>query len=418
MSPDVSSPLLILRADHYSALGVMRTLGRVGVRTFAVHATSDAAAFRSRYSAGHFIWDLDTAPEAESVQFLLEAGGKLGGRPVLLATNDETALFVSRNASALGERFVFPRNSPELVRSLYDKREMHALARQLKIPTAETVFPRSRQDVVDFIRTARFPVMLKASDNIVVSRRSGKKMVITRSPEDLLSNYDAMEDSGSPALMLQEYIPGGDDSVWMFNGYFDQDSRCLFGITGRKIHQTPVYTGMTALGVCLPNAAVYEQTFRLVRETGYRGILDIGYRFDARDGTYKLLDVNPRLGATFRLFVGHNGMDVVRAQYLHLTGQHVPLSGIRIGRRWIVEDADVVSSMHYLRDRAIRFTDWIAAYRRIEEGAWFAFDDWVPFVHMAARFSAKPFRKLAQRWRRESPPLNHRPWISENVDAA
>jgi D-aspartate ligase len=403
MFQNVSSHVLILRADHYGALGVMRSLGRVGIQTFAVHANPEVPAFRSRYCAGQFLWDLDSSPERDSVHFLLEAGRKIGGRPVLIATNDETALFVSRHASALAEEFVFPKNSPELVKALYDKREMYGVARRLNIPTAETVFPRSRQDVLAFAATARFPVMLKAGDNIAVSRRTGKKMVITRSPEDLISHYDAMEDLRNPALMLQEYIPGGDDSVWMFNGYFDQESNCLFGITGKKIHQTPVYTGMTALGVCLPNSIVYEQTFRLVKETGYKGILDIGFRYDQRDGSYKLLDVNPRLGATFRLFVGHDGMDVVRAQYLHLTGQQVPLSRMRVGRKWVVEDADIVSSLHYFRDRTVKFREWLSSYRRLQEGAWFANDDWLPFIKIAAGLTMKPFRRLRPQVRRAAP---------------
>ena len=39
-----------------------------------------------------------------------------------------------------------------------------------------------------------------------------------------------MEDPDQTNLMLQEYIPGGDDSVWMFNGYSDANSECLFDI--------------------------------------------------------------------------------------------------------------------------------------------------------------------------------------------
>jgi predicted ATP-grasp superfamily ATP-dependent carboligase len=244
--------------------------------------------------------------------------------------------------------------------------------------------------------------MLKAGDNISVSRRTGKKMVITRSADELIRHYDAMEDSRNPGLMLQEYIPGKDDSVWMFNGYFNEESNCLFGITGKKIHQTPVYTGMTALGVCLPNSIVHEQTCRLVKETGYKGILDIGFRYDRRDGSYKLLDVNPRLGATFRLFVGEDGMDVVRAQYLHLTGQTVPASKSRVGRKWIVEDADIVSSLHYLSDRALGLSEWISGYQGIQEGAWFSKDDWRPFIHVGFQFLLKPFRRLVPHSRRPS----------------
>ena len=174
-----------------------------------------------------------------------------------------------------------------------------------------------------------------------------------------------MEDGRIPSLMIQEYIPGKDDSVWMFNGYFDEHSECLFGITGKKIHQTPVYTGMTALGVCLPNPAIESATKALVKAVGYKGILDIGYRYDARDSSYKLLDANPSLGATFRLFVADNGMDVARAQYLHFTGQPMPASNMREGRKWIVEDADLISCIQYFRDGALTISDWLCGYAGI-----------------------------------------------------
>jgi len=44
---------------------------------------------------------------------------------------------------------------------------------------------------------------------------------------------------------------------------------------------------------------VEAQTKQLMQAVAYRGPLDVGYRFDARDGKYKLLDVNPRIGSTF-----------------------------------------------------------------------------------------------------------------------
>ena len=147
--------------------------------------------------------------------------------------------------------------------------------------------------------------------------------------------------------MIQEYIPGGDDSIWMFNGYFNAHFECLFAMTGKKIRQSPVHKGVTSLGVCLRNGDVDNLTRRFMKTIGYRGILDIGYKYDARDGKYKVLDVNPRIGSTFRLFVGDNGLDVARAEYLDLTGQRVPSSEIVEGRKWFVEDRDLVSSIRY-----------------------------------------------------------------------
>jgi D-aspartate ligase len=391
---DTSLPVLVLQMQHHGALGAMRSLGRLGVPVYGVHPTRRPVASFSRYCRNVFTLDLDRTPPEQCVDRLRDIARGIGAMPLLMPTNDESALFVARNASELQDFCLFPANAVDVVWSLYNKKGMYLLAKRLSIPTPDTVFPESRKDVLEFCQRARFPVMLKASDNIHTSRRAGRKMVIVRSKEELIGQYHAMEDGSNPSLMIQEYIPGGDDSVWMLNGYFDEHAECLFSITAKKIHQTPVYTGMTALGVCLPNPAIESATKTLVRAVGYKGILDIGYRYDARDGQYKLLDVNPRLGATFRLFVGHDGMDVTRAQYLHFTGQPVPVTGICTGRKWILEDADLVSCVQYYRDGVLNFRDWLGSYRGLREGAWYAADDIVPFLHMCSSFSMRLFRKL------------------------
>src|SRR6266508_1842962 len=135
----------------------------------------------------------------------------------------------------------------------------------------------------------------------------------------------------------------------MYNGYFNAHSESLVHFTGRKLRQHPPYTGMTTLGVCASNEVVEATTERFMKAIGYRGIVDMGYRFDARDGLYKLLDVNPRIGATFRLFVGTNGIDVARALYLDLTGQGVPRSRVRNGRKWLVETTELPAVLTYFR---------------------------------------------------------------------
>jgi predicted ATP-grasp superfamily ATP-dependent carboligase len=394
---DTSVPVLVLQMDHYGSLGVMRSLGRLGVTVYGVHPTRWPVASFSRYCRKVFPLDLDTTPTEQSVDVLMNIAESLRARPVLVATNDETALFVARNAVRLQEAFLFPHNPIPLVWSLYNKKDMYFLAKRLSIPTAETAFPESREDVLAFCEKAQFPVMLKASDNISVSRRARRKMVIARCRDELIQYYDAMEDSSNPDLMLQEYIPGNDASVWMFNGYFDRNSRCLFGLTGRKLHQTPIRTGMAALGICLPCPEVTLATHNLVKAVGYRGILDIGFRYDKSQRVFKLLDANPRIGASFRLFVGEGGMDVARAEYLHLTGQPVPTSSICVGRKWVVEDADIVSCIQYYRLGLLTFPDWLASYSGLQEGAWFAGDDILPFLRMSSTFSIRPFRKVLRK---------------------
>ena len=270
---------------------------------------------------------------------------------------------------------------------------MHALCREHGIATPQTIFPRSRIDIERYAESATFPVVVKGIDSSLLQLRTGTRLVVAHDAGELLREYDRLETPDQPNLMLQEYIPGGPQSVWMFNGYFDDDSECLFGITGQKQRQYPPYTGFTSLGVCVPNAEVERTTRAFMKRLGYRGVLDLGYRYDERDGRYKLLDVNPRVGTTFRLFVGRNGMDVVRALYLDLTGQRVPAGEPRPGRKWLVENLDLASSLTYRRNHELTVTEWLRSFRGVEEAAWFARDDPAPFAAMLWNTLARAARR-------------------------
>ncbi len=373
-----TTPVVILRSIAYAGLGIARSLGRLGIPVYTIEGVSSSPVFRSRYNRKAFIWSIDDKPELESIEFLSHTSKSIGGRPLLIPTTDYAAMFVARNAWRLRELFRFPEQPEGLVDSLCSKKQMHLLAKRAGIPTPETIFPQNRRDVNEFLRSAAFPVMLKAIDGTRLCERIGKKMFIVDSAQELLGLYDRFEEAAEPNFMLQEYIPGGEDSVWMFNGYFNQDSDCLLGFTGKKIRQCPAYTGYTSLGVCVRNDTVDTLTRSFMRGIGYCGVLDIGYRYDRRDGRYKVLDVNPRIGATFRLFVGNNGLDVARAFYLDMTGQHVPATHLCEGRKWMVEDRDLSSSFRYWRDGKLTARQWLSSFRGVRETAYLASDDMRP----------------------------------------
>ena len=141
---------------------------------------------------------------------------------------------------------------------------------------------------------------------------------------------------------------------------------------------------MASLGVCAHNERVANTTISFMNSIGYRGPLDIGYRFDSRDGQYKVNDINPRVGGMFRLFVGSNGMDVVRAMYQDLTDQHLTASSTPEGRKWVVEDCDWISALRYYRDGVLTARDWVELHRGINEMSYIARDDMWPVAGVLA----------------------------------
>jgi predicted ATP-grasp superfamily ATP-dependent carboligase len=112
---------------------------------------------------------------------------------------------------------------------------------------------------------------------------------------------------------------------------------------------------------------------------GYRGCVGIGYRYDSRDGLYKVLDVNPRVSGVFRLFAGSNDLDVVRLCYRDLTEQDLPATALRAGRKWMRED-DVFSALRAVRSGSLTMRQWLTSIRGVQEWHWFAADDPMPLL--------------------------------------
>ncbi len=365
----------------HGRVAAIRSLGRMGVEVHSASLRRDPPDTRSRFDHAPRVLLRDTT-EMELLEDLVELGAGLGG-PVLITTDDVAALFVDAHAERLRENFRMPIRPAGLAERLSDKRLLQELCAEVGVPTPATWYPRGRDDLKLFGATATFPLVVKSMDPRLLRRRPQcESVTIVADRPALEEAYDRMEVPEQPNLMLQEYIPGGPDSVWMFNGCFDASGDCLVGFTGRKLRQYPMGTGAASAGVCEANPEVHAATRMLMKAVGYAGIVDMGWRLDPRDGVYKLLDVNPRMGATFRLFVATNGLDVVRAQYLDLTGQRVPVSRADDGRRW-VNEADDFRSIRMLRQRGGgSYRDWLAMTLEGDERAWFAVDDLRPFVSM------------------------------------
>jgi D-aspartate ligase len=392
---DAGTPVVILKMTtnlvQHGVLGILRSAGRWRIPVHWVHNEASAPAARSRHlTAAH---PLPPGPPTGEhwTEHLLGVGRGLGGRPVLVATDDPSTALVAEHRQLLEPVYRFPVQPDGLVDSLVDKRRLHELCLETGVPTPAARFPERSEDLEEYAATGEFPVVLKRiGPPEAMSGEALPSVSVVRTPAALRALADQLPEAAVGSVMLQEYIPGGARSVWMLDGYFGADSSCLAAYTGRKLRQHPTDTGMTSLGVCEHNRAVVETTELLMRRLGYRGIVDMGYRHDARDGRYKLLDVNPRIGSTFRLFVDAAGIDVFRALYLDMTGQPPPgRAPAREGRRWVVEHHDLAEAVTAIRRREVTVRAWLASLRGVREAAWFSPGDPLPAAALAVAFARR-----------------------------
>lgn len=382
---------------HHGGVGAIRSLGRLGIPMYAITEDRYTPAAASRYLRRAFVWPTTGTEEPERlVEGLLRVGARIGRPTVLVPTDEEAAVLIAEHQEELGERFLFPRVDAKLPRRLASKQGLHELCVEHGIPSPAAAFPQSYEEIVVFAESARFPIVAKNREAFV--RRSqpavnGTTRIATR--EGLLTL--ARDWGDQPGVILQEYLPREEAEDWIVHAYFDADSTPLAMFTGVKVRSWPPHAGMTANAYVVDNPELADLAARFIKQIGFSGVIDLDLRFDRRDGQYKLLDFNPRMGAQFRLFESESGIDVVRAMHLDLTGRTVPEGEQRAGHRYIVENIDLPALLAYRRSGYT--TPHAPARASGTELAWLAGDDLRPFFTMLARFVRPGARHLYQLWR-------------------
>src|ERR1700735_2402729 len=95
---DTSTPAVVLKLDpnvmHHGGLGVIRSLGRLGVPVYGVQEGPLAPAASSRYLSGRYFWSPGPDDHDPITAGLTALAGRIGRPAVLLPTDDAGAIFL------------------------------------------------------------------------------------------------------------------------------------------------------------------------------------------------------------------------------------------------------------------------------------------------------------------------------------
>lgn len=382
---DETYPALILKMSrgviHHGALAVARTLGRLGVSVYAVVEDAYTPLATSRYLTKVFVWNICPADPESFVKALLSIGESIARPTIIIPVDDLSAVLVAENAPRLAPWFIIPPIPPQLPLQLANKACLETLCAALGIPSPRSVVPRSMEDIRAFTADTKFPVVLKAAEQwVLLKDRFSTKVIQT--PEQLVDFYKDYDYEASHRLIVQEYIPGDD---WISHGYYNAGKNISMTFTGRKLRAYPTDAGSTALGLSLDNETLRLASEKFLKSVAYSGIIDMDWRRDERDGQFKILDCNPRVGMNFRMFENSAGIDVVRAQHLDLSGRSIDQGASIEGRLFAVESFYALAFLRGLPRRASKPGTRKHLQNNARELAWWSIDDPLPFLVMSLR---------------------------------
>jgi predicted ATP-grasp superfamily ATP-dependent carboligase len=361
----------VIVGGDYRGLGAVRSLGRRGVPVWVLTDEHQVAAL-SRYVQRRLPWP-DAGDEVR-VEFLcrLATFEGLAGW-VLLPTGDEAAAFIARNRLALGEHYRLTTPPWEMLRWAYDKRLTYELAAEAGVPCPWTRYPGSRDALADLDCT--FPILLKPAYKQSVNEFTHAKAWQVEDHRALLRRYDdACRLVDPDVIMLQELIPGGGEAQFSYAALC-KDGQPLASITARRTRQYPLDFGQASTYVETITALEVERlSRRLLAALKYDGLVEVEFKYDRRDGCYKLLDLNPRIWGWHTL--GERaGVDFTYLQWQLARGEEVPELRARPGVHWVRMATDVLAVAQMLWRGQITPVGYLRSMRAPLELAILALDD-------------------------------------------
>jgi D-aspartate ligase len=328
----VRPPAVVVDVGWVNGLAAIRSLGRAGAPVVALDHRPWALGFRSRYALPVVAPEAG-ADEAGFVARLAELGDALGRPAPIFPTHDVWLNAIARRQGELGERFLYPFPSWDVLSRIQNKRMQLEAAEAAGVHIPATGHPRSAEEALAFARDLGFPVLVKPADPIEFKRRHKRQAFRCANEAELETAY-ARAEAHEP--MVQELVPGGDDALYTLGSYLDATGKPLGVFSGRKLRQTPRLVGTCRVGEALWVQEVVDAGLRLLAAVGYRGISQVEFKRDPRDGRVKLMEINPRLFQWHGLAAAC-GVDLPRLAYEDLLGlESGPASMNGRRRRWAI----------------------------------------------------------------------------------
>jgi predicted ATP-grasp superfamily ATP-dependent carboligase len=370
-------PVLILGGPWQVTLSLIRSLGRKSIPLFATGTGRSFVSYSRWHRAAPAEWG-DAPARATLSGFLTKLPVD---RMVLIPCSDEWALAVARLAPPLAARFPASLASLEGLTTLIDKGRFAGVLEQLGLPHPRTVCVNPEGDWAHLRGDAFVDAFLKPRDSQAFVRRYGVKALHFKTPSEAIALALEARQAGLE-VMLQEYIPGPPTHHYMVEGFVDRTGRVCARFVRQRLRMFPPDFGDSTYMVSVPldrvRAAV-EYLDRLLAHLSYRGVFEAEFKYDERDGQFKLLEVNARPWF-FIGFAADCGVDLCEMAYWDALSVEVePVRAYAVGRHC------VVGSGCWQLFRQGRLTAW--AWLRSRVGArqlLFSWDD--PFPGFARLF--------------------------------
>ena len=376
-----------------TALGVMRSLASAGIPFYNIAPQQPYVAASRFHRPPPVSWGLlgQGMPLDRYLRSLpLD-------RAVLIAGSDDRVKEAAALEGDLAARFPSSIAAAETVEALLDKLWLARLLAERRLPHPAT-FDIAEEDDLDRVPDEMFAsAFLKPRDSLAFNRSYRTKGFRVASREDARRRLRELRARGFD-IVLQDYVPGDASCYFFIDGFVDRHGAFPALFARQRLRMHPVDFGNSSAMVSVPLervAGALSTVQALLTHVSYRGVFSAEFKLDARDGVFKLIEINGRPW-WFNGFAADCGADVTLMAYRDALDLRVePIAPYREGARLIHSFNDFKACYRLHRESRLRLGEalkfWLTARDAI-----FRWDDPRPWLYYAYEQFARP-RRTADR---------------------
>lgn len=370
-------PAILAGANMVTAMSIIRGLGRAGVDVRLLCRPGAAPSY-SRY-ARRLPAD-GTGPQPDLwLRYLLGPESDDLRGAVLLACNDDAIELLLDHRDALAEKYRLDLCDPGAQRAMLDKLATYRAAAAAGVPTPRFWPAESEQDVEARRDEYTYPLMIKPLYAHEFKKVLKGKYLMANDLDELMAAYRLVSEHDVEVVLL-EVIPGPDDLLCSYYTYLDESGEPQFHFTKRIIRRYPEREGFGCYHITDWNPEVRDLGLKLFRHAGLRGVANVEFKRDPRDGRLKLIECNARFTAANGLLAA-SGIDLGVYVYRRLAGlpPGAPADGAytRGLRLWYPLD-DLLAFLDLRREGRLDLISWVRDVAHPQVLPYFSWSDPVP----------------------------------------
>ena len=293
-------PVLVLDGEWESALAVVRSLGRHGIKIDVASSKPFPLASLSTYCRHSYRYP-DPLTEVRGFRDSIRHRVRAGHYALVIPVTDASICPLMDVRAEIERYCPVAMAANSAVAAAQSKDQVYELAKKHSVPFPRSHWVGNLEDYRELRRALGFPVVVKPDRSKVwVTEKNGRSLstAYALTVEELDVHAAELLEYGP--IVLQEYIRG--EVVGL--GVLAHDGEILFSFQFRSLHEVPLTGGISsyrvseAVDTCL---ASYAST--LLSALSWDGIAHVEFIREASTGKWYLMEINGRLWASLPLAV-------------------------------------------------------------------------------------------------------------------